>query len=66
MPKPKPPKEFELINPRKEPLTPERLKMFPGCENISEAEAEEIVFALQALAYLLVDCKVWQEHEMFQ
>jgi hypothetical protein len=58
--------EITFINPNKEPLTVEILKRFPGCEGYSDEEAQEIIFALQALAYLLVDCKVWDEKNMFQ
>lgn len=43
------------INPEKENLTAEKLKTFNGLEKISDADANETVFALQTLANILYD-----------
>ncbi len=41
------------LNPSKENLTAEKLKTFQGCENLSEAEANDTVFAIYTLANIL-------------
>ena len=66
MPVLKPPKRFTFINPRKEPLTLQTLQSFEGFEHISDAEAEEIIFALQALSKLLLSSKLLDKDNMFQ
>lgn len=66
MPVIKPPKRFTFINPRKEPLTIQTLKSFEGFEEISDAEAEEIIFALQTLSQILLSSKLLNEDNMFQ
>jgi len=40
---------------RKGSLTPEMLKTFKGLENLSDNEAQEIVFSIQALTKILFD-----------
>lgn len=44
-----------FINPKKEPLTVERLRKFKGCEHLSDAEAEEALLAIKTLSGLLVE-----------
>jgi hypothetical protein len=66
MPVLKPPKRFTFINSGKEPLTPKKLKMFEGLEHISDAEAEEILFALKELSRILLSCKLLNDDNMFQ
>ena len=48
-------KKDSLANLRKEPLTPEMLRSFKGLGNLSDAEAEEIIHSLDALARLLLE-----------
>lgn len=43
------------LNPSKEQLSVEKLKTFSGFENISDKDAEEIVFAIQTFAIILHD-----------
>ena len=54
-------KKVGKINPTKEPLTVEKVKMFKGLENLSEEEAQEIVFAIQTLASILYEFMNEQE-----
>lgn len=42
-----------LLNPNFKPLTVEKLKTFPGYENISESEANEVVEAIHQFALVL-------------
>jgi hypothetical protein len=44
-----------VVNPLKENITPEKLKTFSGCEAMSDAQATEVVFAIQTLANILYD-----------
>ena len=41
------------LNPGKENLTVEKLKTFQGCEQLSEAEANNTVFAICTLSNIL-------------
>jgi len=45
-------------NPRKEPLTSEKLKTFAGLENLPDEEAREIIATLEALAKLLLGATI--------
>ena len=47
------PSKFDHINPNKEELTVERLRQFPGMENLSDERANKIVITLNALATVL-------------
>lgn len=40
--------------PKREPLTSDKLRTFPGCERYSDEEAEEIVATLKALAKIFL------------
>jgi hypothetical protein len=44
-----------FINPKKEPLTIERLRKFKGCEHLTDAEAEEALLGIKTLSALLVE-----------
>ena len=44
------PKDFDKINPEEKPLTPELLKTFPGCEDYTEQQAQEIIHSLEKLS----------------
>ena len=44
------PKDFDKINPEEKPLTPELLKTFPGCEDYTEQQAQEIIHTLEKLS----------------
>ncbi|MCA0429108.1 MAG: hypothetical protein LCH32_01245 [Bacteroidetes bacterium] len=44
-----------FINPKKEPLTIERLKKFKGLECLSDAEAEETLLGIKTLSTLLIE-----------
>lgn len=41
---------MKAINPKREPLTIEKLKTFEGLENLTDEEAQEIIFSLVQLA----------------
>ena len=43
------------INPEKKPLTIEKLGTFKGSENLSDEEAQETLFAIQALCSILME-----------
>jgi len=47
--------EFKSINPEKKPLTIEKLRSFKGLENLSDEEAHETLFAIEALCAILVE-----------
>ena len=44
--------EIKYINPEKKPLTVETLRTFAGFENVSDEEANEIIFSIQLFAEL--------------
>lgn len=44
-----------FINPKKEPLTIERLKKFKGCEHFTDAEAEEVLLGIKTISALLIE-----------
>lgn len=48
-------KNIEILNPKKEDLTVDKLKTFNGLENLNDAEAQETIFAIQTLANILYD-----------
>ena len=41
---------MKAINPKREPLTIEKLRSFEGLENLTDEEAQEIIFSLVQLA----------------
>lgn len=44
-----------FINPKKEPLTIERLKKFKGMEHLSNAELDEALVGIKTLSTLLIE-----------
>lgn len=44
-----------FINPKKEPLTAERLRKFKGCEQLTDAEAEQALLGIKTLSVLLIE-----------
>jgi hypothetical protein len=46
----------QAINPKKEPLTVEKLRTFSGCEHYNDEEAEQVVQTIQQYALILVEC----------
>jgi hypothetical protein len=43
------------LNSENESLTPEKLKSYKGCENLTDDQATETVFALQTFASILYE-----------
>lgn len=52
--------EAQSVNPKKEPLTVEKLKTFEGFENTTEEEALEIIYTIDTL------CRIVEEYLMNQ
>lgn len=46
----------QAINPKKEPLTVEKLRTFPGCEHYSDEETEQVVQTIHQYALILFEC----------
>ncbi|AEV98143.1 hypothetical protein A4D02_33670 [Niastella koreensis] len=46
----------QAINPKKEPLTVEKLRTFPGCEHYNDEEAEQVVQTIHQYALILFEC----------
>lgn len=44
-----------FINPKKEPLTIERLRKFKGMEHLSDLEIEEALVGIKTLSTLLIE-----------
>ena len=49
-----------LINPKREPLTPEKLRELSGL-NLSDKQAEEVIWSLTKYAQIIYDFTVRQE-----
>lgn len=47
--------ELMRINPEKKPLTVETLRTFKGMENLSDEEAQEIIFSLETFCIILLE-----------
>ncbi|MCC7302773.1 MAG: hypothetical protein IT233_09035 [Bacteroidia bacterium] len=54
-------RKSEGINPKKEPLTVSKLKELMGNKEMSDDEAQEIIFAIEALANIIVQFQLEQE-----
>jgi len=54
-------KKNELIKPKREPLTPEKLKELSGL-NLSDEQAEEVIESLTRYARIIFDFTVQQEN----
>lgn len=53
-------KKIRLINPKRKPLTPEKLRELSGL-NLSDQQAEEAIWSLTQYARILYDFTVQQE-----
>ena len=53
-------KKTGLINPKREPLTPEKLREFSGL-NLSNEQAQEVIWSLTKYAQIIHDFTVRQE-----
>ena len=53
--------ELMRINPEGKPLTVERLRTYPGMENLSDDEAQEIIFSIQTFCVILLEAVKAQE-----
>ena len=53
-------KKIKLINPKREPLTPEKLRELSGL-NLSDEQAEEIIWSLTKYTRIIYDFAVQQE-----
>ena len=54
-------RKSEGINPKKEPLTIQKLKELMGNKEMSDEQAQEILFAIEALANIIVQFQLEQE-----
>ena len=54
-------KKIELINPKREPLTPEKLRELSGL-NLSDEQAKEVIWSLTRFAQVIHDFSIQQEH----
>jgi hypothetical protein len=54
-------KENKLINPKREPLTPEKLRQLSGL-NLSDEQAEEVIWSLTQYARIVYDFTIQQKH----
>lgn len=52
-----------FLNPKKEPLTIEKLKTFKGMENLTDEEAEQTLLGIKLLSTILIDFQKNQERE---
>lgn len=46
------------INPKKEPLTIDKLRAFPGCENYNDEEAAAILLAISQLTHIMFEVQM--------
>ena len=53
-------KKIESINPKREPLTPEKQRELSG-PNLSDEQAEEVIWPLNKYAQILYDFTVQQD-----
>jgi hypothetical protein len=53
-------KKIKLINPKREPLTPEKLREL-SCLNLSDEQAEEVIWSLTRFAQILFNSIAQQE-----
>ena len=53
--------KWEGINPKKEPLTVQKLKELLNNQEMSDEQAQEMVFAIQALVSIIVQFQYEQE-----
>lgn len=55
--------ELKRINPEKQPLTVETLRTFKGMENLSDEEAQELIFSIQNFCAILLEAVKEQEKQ---
>ena len=53
-------KKFKLINPKRDPLTPEKLRELSGL-NLSDEQAEDVIWSLTKYAQIIHDFTIHQE-----
>jgi hypothetical protein len=53
-------KKIKLINPKQKPLTPEKLRELSGV-NLSDKQAEEVIWSLTQYARIVYDFTLQQE-----
>jgi hypothetical protein len=53
-------KKIKLINPKRDPLTPEKLRELSGL-NLSDEQAEEVIWSLTQYARIVYDFTLQQE-----
>jgi hypothetical protein len=53
--------KWKGINPKKEPLTIQKLKELTNSPEMSDAEAQEIIFSIEALVSILVQFQYEEE-----
>lgn len=46
---------IKKLNPKKEPLTKEKLRTFKGYENLSDEEISEVLFSIQSFSNILYE-----------
>lgn len=54
-------RKSEGINPKKEPLTIQKLKELMGKKEMTDEQAQEILFAIEALANIIVQFQLEEE-----
>ena len=53
-------KKSELLNPKRGPLTPEKLRELSGL-NLSDEQAKEVIWSLTKYAWIIFDFTIQQE-----
>jgi hypothetical protein len=56
-------KKIKLINPKREPLTPEKLRELSGL-SLSDKQAEEVIWSLTQYARIVYDFTVRREQKV--
>ncbi|MCC7302499.1 MAG: hypothetical protein IT233_07655 [Bacteroidia bacterium] len=54
-------RKYQGINPKKEPLTVQKLKELMKGEKLTDEQAQEILFAIEALVSIIVEFQYQQE-----
>jgi hypothetical protein len=53
-------KKTKLVNPKREPLTPDKLRELSGL-NLSDEQAEDVICSLTQFAWIIYDFTIQQE-----
>jgi signal-transduction protein with cAMP-binding, CBS, and nucleotidyltransferase domain len=56
-------KKWSEINPKKEPLTIQKLKELMNREDLSDEEAQEILFAIDAFANIIIEFQTERDQQ---